>query len=126
VLTSHERGSPCARVLIVDESADGREVLRTVLRQRGVSTMEASGARQGLDLMRQFCPDVVVLDMEGKVSEDEGLRDEFTAHSRAHDAAIIVLGVARAGTGNPPGGRVIPKPYHYAPLIRTIEQLLGR
>ena len=36
------------RVLIVDQSEDNREVLRTALQRRGLRTIEASGVDQGL------------------------------------------------------------------------------
>jgi len=112
--------------LIVDESSDCREVLRTLLERRGVTTMEASEARQGLDLMRRHCPDVVVLDMDSQAADDDVVRREYDSHSRDQDGAVVYLGVMRRRDRQSSSGRVISKPYHYASLIRTIEQLLGR
>ncbi|MFV1967026.1 MAG: response regulator [Pirellulaceae bacterium] len=115
-----------ARVLIVDESAECREVLRTLLERRGVSTCEASEARQGLTLMREQCPDVVVLDMDSRSADDDVVRREYDRHSRDQHTALVYLGVARRRPDESPPGCAISKPYHYAPLIRTIEQLLSR
>ncbi len=110
-------------VLIVDKSAETREVLKTALQSRGMATMEAHEARQGLDLLRRFHPDVVVLDLETEAADDEILRDEIDCEVQRHHSRLIVLGRARRYAASLPVGQVVAKPYHYAPLIRTIERL---
>ena len=47
-------------VLIVDPSADNREVLRTALARRGLTIFEAEAADRGLELAREHRPDVIV------------------------------------------------------------------
>ena len=39
-------------VLIVDRSAESREVLRTLLERRGIRTLETNEAREGLQILR--------------------------------------------------------------------------
>ena len=115
-----------APVLIVDQSEDCREVLRTLLAARGVSTIETCEARQGLSLLNRHQPAVVVLDLDAEAADDEQVRAQYSTESQQHNSALVVLGRARRTFSGLPEDRVIPKPYHYAPLIRTIEQLLGR
>jgi len=115
-----------APVLIVDRSDDCREVLRTLLAARGVSTIETCEARQGLTLLNQHRPAVVVLDLDAEAADDEQVREQYTAESQQNNSALVVLGRARHTFPTLPDGRVISKPYHFAPLIRTIEQLLDR
>lgn len=115
-----------ARVVIVDESADAREVLRTLLESRGVASMDASGAREGLELIRLHQPSVVVLDLDAAAADDEQLRDELESAARDSHSALVVLGKARRYLETLPDGQVIAKPYHYGPLLRTIERLLAR
>ena len=111
-------------VLIVDESEDTREVLRAALERRGVATWEAAEARRGMELARQHHPQVIVLDVETIPAEDEDIRQELAA-ARRPDTAVLVLGRARDFAQALPQDRIVPKPYHYAPLIRTIESMLG-
>ena len=122
--TDSER-SP-AHVLIVDESDDCREVLRTLLEYHGVATLEAREARQGLTLLRRHRPSVVVLDLDAEAADDEQIRQQYTSGAEENNTALVVLGRARRTFDGLPAGRVISKPYHYAPLIRTIERLLER
>ncbi len=111
---------PCsARVLIVDESQDSRDVFRTILERRGVRILEAPEARSGLEILRDQQPEVVVLDLECCQAD---LQTAFGAEAESHNAALVVLGNLRSG--HTAGGHVVHKPYHYGPLIRKIEQLV--
>lgn len=112
-------------VLIIDPSAECREVLSTLLQRRGVHTWEAARARQALDLLDRHRPDVVVLDLESDAAADAQIRDRYNGYE-AGGSNYVLLGRARLGEQNSVTGHMISKPYHYAPLIRTIEALLGR
>jgi len=114
------------RVVIVDDSADSREVFHTLLHSRGVSSLAVSGAREGLELIRQHHPAVVVLDLDAEEAEDEELRHEFDAATRDSCSALVVLGNSRRYLDTWPEAQVIAKPYHYGPVLRTIERLLVR
>ena len=113
------------RVLIVDESTESREVLRTVLERRGLQILEARGARQGLELARSHHPEVIVLDLDTDAAEDTDIQAGFNSESRTHHSSLLVLGKARQYGTPLPDDRVLTKPYHYAPLVRKIEQLIG-
>jgi CheY-like chemotaxis protein len=112
-------------VLIVDASADNREVLRTVLARRGITIFEAQAASEGLELARQHHPDVIVLDLEAEQIEAASIREQFAAEATDHEQSLIVLGrIRRAPVFT--GGHVISKPYHFAPLVHTIERLAAK
>jgi DNA-binding response OmpR family regulator len=102
-------------VLIVDASADEREVLRTALARRGLRIFEAAEAETGKALARQHQPAVIVLDLDAQHAEET----DWTAES---SPSLIVLGTARRESDLPPH-QSIAKPYHYAPLIARIEEL---
>jgi DNA-binding response OmpR family regulator len=110
-------------VLIVDDHEDAREVLRTALARRGVKTLEAARVDAGLSLARQYRPDVIVLSMESEY-DDSALRGELEAQSRAADTRLILLGKMPRRASHEPADEFIAKPYHYAPLVRKIEELL--
>jgi CheY-like chemotaxis protein len=113
---------PPPSVLIVDPSEDNREVLCTALSRRGIQTWQAAAADEGLQLARQHRPDVIVFDVEADRLEAVGASQRFAAQAGDQDCRLIVLGRLRRGPA-PGGGRVIGKPYHFAPLVHTIEQL---
>ena len=118
-------GSKCSRVLIVDECDDNREVLRTALERRGLETLEASGPQQGLELARRHHPQVIVLDLESGTDGDTTVREQYAAETRKNDLSLVVLGTATRTGCQGPDHQEVAKPYHYAPLIRTIEKLIS-
>jgi CheY-like chemotaxis protein len=112
-------------VLIVDASADNREVLRTALARRGLNIFEADAADAGLELARHHHPDVIVLDSELEGANSDAVRQQFSAETASRSGHLIVLGKIRRGPVFT-GGHVIGKPYHFAPLVHTIEQLAAK
>jgi PAS domain S-box-containing protein len=51
------------RVLVVDDEPDARELLSSVLGQFGAQVRTAASAREGLRLVREWCPDVLLADI---------------------------------------------------------------
>lgn len=109
------------RVLIVDESEESREILRTILERRGWEIVDTAEARQGLKLADNCQPDLIVLDLESLPYEDDGLRDQYDRQSQQSSTPIVLLGTTRVSQQR---RAAVAKPYHYGPLVRTIEALL--
>ena len=109
------------RVLIVDESEESREVLRTILERRGWEIVDTAEPRQGLTLADHCQPDLIVLDLETLPHEDGSLRDQYDRQSQQSSTPIVLLGTTRVSQQRRAAGA---KPYHYGPLVRTIEALL--
>lgn len=111
-------------VLVVDRSEETREVLQTALGRRGVPTLAAAEPRRGIELAEKHHPAVIVIDLDC----DDVQLEWFTPIQRRSpngEVHLILLGSARRGKGTTLAGEFIAKPYHYGPLIRKIEKLLG-
>ncbi len=113
-------------VLIVDPSEETREVLQTALERRGMRIFSAAQVGSGLELARRHHPDLIVLDLELDESSPEHLSTPFAEQAGADHASFVVLGSVRRRNSYLPNAEFVTKPYHYAPLIRKIEELLGR
>jgi len=86
--------------------------------------MAASQAKQGLAMAQQYHPDLIVLDLEIDPGSGEEVAVPFAAQSRTDRAALVLLGSVRRR--QPPShGEYIAKPYHFAPLVRRIEEILS-
>ncbi len=111
-------------VLIVDESAENREVLKLALERRGTQIFEADRLRDGLKLIRQHQPDVIVLDGEASLAEQAELSTDLGESAQTRQIPVVVLGTAPRQSASLPNEQFVAKPYHYRPLIRKIEGLL--
>ncbi|WP_425617017.1 response regulator [Anatilimnocola sp. NA78] len=111
-------------VLLVEPSSEAREVLTTILELRGLRILQAEEPVEGLLIARAERPDVIVLDFD-QPSVDDGVQNDFAAETRLPHTGLIVLG------NSPPhrqaqADRFVAKPYHYGPLVQTIERLAGK
>ncbi len=122
--------SPCAiadtapSVLLVESEAETREVLTTILELRGLRIFQAEEPVAGLQLASEERPDVIVLDFD-QHAIDDGLQSEFAARTRQPNNGLIVLG-STPPTRQVTKDRFIAKPFHYGPLVQTIERLVGK
>jgi CheY-like chemotaxis protein len=116
---------PIPSVLIVDSSDDNREVLRTVLSRRGMRTIEADQAEQGLQLARIHRPDVIVLDVDEEQFGGQQISDQFAEEAGDDCSQLIVVGRFNREKASR-GSRMVSKPYHFGSLIHTIEQLAAK
>jgi CheY-like chemotaxis protein len=117
-------------VLIVDSSDETRVVLQTALERRGVRTIAASQAQQGLAMAQEHHPDLIVLDLEIDPCGLDEVAGPFAEQSRSDRGSLVLLGSVRRphlmNLGkNPVQGEYVAKPYHYGPLIRRIEEILS-
>jgi hypothetical protein len=119
-------------VLIVDRSEETREVLQTALERRGVRTLAAGRTEAGWELARRHHPELIVLDLddtpgclpvEQQLAPVEG--EAEAAAEGAYRPRLVLLGNLRGWRELLPDGEFVPKPYHYGPLIRKIEELLA-
>ncbi len=116
--------TPERRVLIVDDSSDSLDVLQTALQRRGVHTMATRRATEGITLARDFHPDLILLDLESVPSDQEDLRQNYDETARRENVPLVLVARSRRDPAAKGGEHVVSKPYHYAPLIRKIQELL--
>ena len=117
------------RLLVVDACEETREVLRTSFGPL-TDIFEASRIDDGLALARSESPDVVVLDLECEPARGATIAEGFRDVTTDNPPDVVVLGTARQARQSEfevalERGQFLRKPYHYGPLIRKIEELLG-
>lgn len=120
------------KILIVEDQADIRKLIKLTLSQTGFALFEAENGEQGLQLAQELRPDAVLLDvmMPGRL---DGL--QICARIKADPllaATRIVMLTARSQgtdimTGFQSGADAyLTKPFSPLELLETVEQLVGR
>jgi DNA-binding response OmpR family regulator len=113
------------RVLIVDESAESRDVLRTLLEHRGATTLEAHRLELAVGMAKTFHPHLIVLDAESDRSTCGSATSELREAADRTGTPIVILGRVASVRGPHASGQFVAKPYHYGQLLRKIESLLA-
>jgi len=83
------------KILIVDDEADQRTFLSTVLEENGYASISAKDGVEGLELLRKEKPDLVLLDLmmpkKSGISMFQELRSD---PNLSHIPVIVVTGVS--------------------------------
>ena len=79
------------RVLLVEDDDLNMELMQTVLEGAGFEVMGASSAAAGIDVARQWSPEVVLMDVQ--MPGMDGLEATRVLHDDAATAAIPVIAV---------------------------------
>ncbi|MBN2448098.1 MAG: response regulator [Phycisphaerae bacterium] len=124
-----------AKILIIDDDAEFRDVTRLLLESRGYTVREAVSGHDGIDVAREFDPDLIVLDimMESPV---EGYTVVHALHEQAGtaDTPIIMVSSVQDDPANlfPMSGDVplitpdayFTKPIEVAKFLACVDRML--
>jgi CheY-like chemotaxis protein len=91
-----ERGTLMARVLVVDDDADFRDVVQVILEAAGHDVRRAPDGRVALQVFDDWRPDIVLLDMF--MPEMDGLETVVAMRKLSSDVKIIAMS---GGWGRP-------------------------
>ena len=115
-----------ARVLVVDDDPDIRDLLVSVLKDDGYEAQAARNGREALDLLERWPADVVVLDLMMPVMDGWTFAERL--HEKQLTIPIVVLSAAtdvkrhaeRLGAAD-----VVAKPFDIDTLLPRIARLAG-
>lgn len=114
-------------ILLVEDNNIIRHFLRTGLEKEGYALREAGNGQQGLELMRDWTPDLIVLDMMMPIMD--GLHFLSWRNQNWPDIPVLVLtGMKQPGSEerilNAGASAVLFKPAPLASLLEKIRLLL--
>src|SRR5262245_38659723 len=144
VLASSSRQIPAAgpfsvnvleglRVLVVDHDTEARELLSTVLHQRGADVRTVSSLADALEPLESWRPDVVVSDAESPRHDSYSIVGKVQSLDADRGGRIPALALTAVGRSDPRLGpmiadvhRDLPKPIEPSVLTAEIARLAGR
>lgn len=119
-----------ARILIIDDEAPIRALLKKILEREGYETVPASGGKEGIKIHRENPADLIITDLI--MPEKEGLETIMELRRDFPDVKIIAM--SGGGKIDPEtylhiaktlgAIRTIAKPFDRRELLNTIQELL--
>jgi len=111
-------------VLVVDDEADIRFLLRTTLELAGYIVVEAAHGEAALEQVSRLQPDAVVTDrMMPRCGGDELIRRLRAEEKTASIPVVMVTGTRGAHSG---ADAVLTKPFDPRDLVRLLGELIGK
>lgn len=119
-----------ARILVVDDESDLRELLRTVLAFDGHDTVEAADGEGALERLAANEVDLVLLDVMMPRRDGWWVLEQIKAAEAWADLPVVMLTARAADLDRIQGGiggavRYVTKPFSVAELRRTVVDVLG-
>lgn len=117
------------RVLVADDKAAGRELVRTILESSGYEVYEAADGAQAVAEARRLAPDLIILDIHMPQVDGYGVLAELRRDPRFAATPVIAL-TASAMMGDRERALAagfsayIAKPIRLATLRLEVERLL--
>ena len=118
------------QVLVADDKASSRELVRTLLETAGYLVSEAVNGREAVDVARHREPDLILLDLQMPVLDGYGALHELRADPRFARLPIVAL-TASAMQGDREKAissgftGYVSKPVRLAMLRAELERLLA-
>jgi signal transduction histidine kinase/CheY-like chemotaxis protein len=120
------------RVLVLDRDREGRELLRTVLQQRGAAVRTAESVAEALDALEAWRPDVLVSDSTPE-SGCYSLIGKIQSLDAERGGRIPAAALTSFGRTDKRLGKLLdevhcdlPKPFEPAQLTAEVARLAGR
>lgn len=88
------------RVLVADEKANGRELLRILLEHEGCEVSEARDGVEAIEVARTTLPDVIFLDLELPRMDGYAVVREMRRDVRLKSRSIVALTETRSDDGD--------------------------
>jgi CheY-like chemotaxis protein len=114
------------RVLVVDDDPSIQGFLAEALSDEGYDVRAAANGREALTIVREWRPDLILLDLMMPEMDGWAFRAEQRAMPGVSDVPVIVLSATRdlaTKARDLEPAQVFAKPFDLEALLGTIEQL---
>jgi diguanylate cyclase len=127
---SLEHADPPARILIVDDGPDNREVLEIILRFEGFLTLSAASGEEALAMLIHQPVDLVLLDVMMPGIDGHEVVARIRGNLATKDLLVIMVSAltdrnARATALSAGADDVLAKPLSRAELVSLVRDLLA-
>lgn len=118
------------RILIIDDDAQNREIVRTRLEQKGYEVLESVNGEEGLALAVKEKFDLIVLDVMMPKKDGWQVCKTIKSHPRIKDIPVVILtarsqGIDELRSWECGADEYLAKPVDHLQLLETIKKLLA-
>ena len=116
------------KILIVEDQPDLREMLATLLRAEGFMTFTASDGREGLEVFKTSCPDIIITDINMPNMNGVDMVKTVRGMPQCDSIPIMVLTAVGSGVASDAieagANQALIKPVGLQTLVNGVKRLL--
>jgi DNA-binding response OmpR family regulator len=120
------------RLIYIEDEQEMIDLVRLILNRRGYEIIGANGGREGLDLVRQHKPDLVLLDLMMPDMDGWDVYQQMKAEESTQNIPVIVVTAKAQSIDKVLGLHIakvedyISKPFSPQELVDSVEKVLAR
>lgn len=120
------------RVVYIEDEPEMIDLVRLILNRRGYEIIGANGGREGLDMVRQQTPDLVLLDLMMPDMDGWDVYQQMKADERTQNIPVIVVTAKAQSIDKVLGLHIakvddyISKPFSPQELVDSIEKVMAK
>jgi len=119
------------RILLIDDNSKIREITKMMLKKGEHEVVEASSGEEGLRILRDDRPDLILLDVMMSGEDGWKICEKIKNEEKTSDIPVVMLTVRGSEEDMDKSGASgadahISKPFDMENLLSTVERLLGR
>lgn len=119
------------RVVYIEDEQEMIDLVRLILSRKGYEVIGANGGREGLDIVRQKLPDLVLLDLMMPDMDGWDVYQQIKAEDSTREIPVIVITAKAQSIDKVLGLHIakvedyISKPFSPKDLIDSVEKVLA-
>jgi two-component system response regulator VicR len=120
------------RVVYIEDEQEMIDLVRLILSRKGFEVSGANGGREGLDLVRNSLPDLVLLDLMMPDMDGWDVYQQMKAGETTRNIPVIVVTAKAQSIDKVLGLHIakvddyVSKPFSPQELVDSVEKVLGR
>jgi DNA-binding response OmpR family regulator len=120
------------RVVYIEDEPEMIDLVRLILNRRGYEVTGANGGREGLDLVRQEIPELVLLDLMMPDMDGWDVYQQMKADARTQNIPVIVITAKAQSIDKVLGLHIakvddyISKPFSPLELVDSVEKVMAK
>lgn len=123
---------PTNRLVYIEDEQEMIDLVRLIMARRGFEVLGANGGHDGLALIRQNMPDLVLLDLMMPDMDGWDVYQQMKADEKTRDIPVIVITAKAQSIDKVLGLHIakvddyISKPFSPSELVESIEKVIAR
>ena len=113
------------KILLIDDDENLSQVLKDGLEARGFEVRTENDGRRALETVREFRPDLIVLDVVMPGTDGSEVAQDIRGHADVRDIPILFLSSLVSKTKTGKASPYLAKPISILDLAKRIEERLS-
>lgn len=113
-------------ILLIEDDHDIRVAIRSTLEQGNYEVLSAPNGRSALEILKQYIPDLIVLDMVMPIMDGEEFLEQKNKSDKLAEVPVVLISAFEDKLKIITDGPKLKKPFDLEKFLSTIPEIIGK